>query len=477
MLYNCLITSILALLISHVARGQVLQWDPVLDCGPENSGAVRPRIALNAAGDPVVLWSRSSELDMFAAVGSDAGFGPAAQIDPAGVDIAAADWQGPAIDAAGDTVLVVFKALPEESAPCYLVRSTDGGHSWGDTMRVDPYDGMVSRFPSVAIANGGSAVVGYMQFTTGYLEPRQVVCAIMGDTFLPPAPVSAPFAPGDVCDCCTGEVTAADTRVLALYRNAGGNIRTIWGATSANGGASFTIGGELDASNWSLSACPSSGPDAYLAGDSVRYVWMSGAENGSKVFIGSAHAATLATGPQANVHPGQVSSLRQNFPRIAGQGDTLGVVWEQLYAGQREVLFAYSVTGPGGLGVPDTVNMELGGGQETPDIAFADGVFHIVWSEPSSGRVRYRRAQLMDDSGIAADGPLGMMGVRYDAVAEVVRVTGVQVRSARVMDAAGHELAAANGPVLSLLGAASGCYIVLVFTPDGLRHARRFIKQ
>ena len=139
---------------------------------------------------------------------------------------------------------------------------------------------------------------------------------------------------------------------------------------------------------------PLSGPDGYIAGDSIRYVWMSGEDNGIKVFMGSADAGTLATGAQGNVHPGQASALQQNFPRIAGRGDTLGIVWEQLSGGQREILFAHSTTGIGGLSTPDTVNAELAGAQKTPDIAYADGAFHIVWSEPVSGQVRYRRTDL-----------------------------------------------------------------------------------
>jgi hypothetical protein len=465
--------------IAAIAHAQTLQWGPVIDCAPENAGALRPRVVLNADGDPVVLWARSSTLGSFVAVGSDAGFGPSVRLNPEDLDLAAADWQGPALAAAGDTVIVVFKALPEDMAPCYLVRSVDGGYTWSDTLRVDPYDGLVSRFPSVSIAASGDAVVEYMQFTAGYLEPRHVVRAEMGGTFMPPAPVSAPYAPGEVCDCCTGEVVAAGDRVVALYRNAGGNIRTIWGASSADGGGTFPVGAQVDATNWNLAACPSSGPDAYLTGDSVRYVWMSGEDNGTKVYMGSAHAGTLITGVQANVHPGQMSSLQQNFPRIAGRGDTLGIVWEQAASGQRDILFAYSTTGLAGLGAPDTVNVLISGAQETPDIAYAEGAFHIVWSEPGTGQVRYRRAELSDDTGFHHELPVAGMRLRYDREEGRLYIIGITPRAVEVFDAAGRRLVAANTVIGSLPvdGLAPGCYVVRALGVDARVHCGRFVKD
>lgn len=461
------------------ALAQSVQWGPVIDCAPEDAGALRPRVAVNAEGQAVVLWARSSSLGCFVAVGSDAGFGPAVRLNPLDVDLAAADWQGPALAASGDTVMAVFKALPEETAPCYLVRSADGGQTWGDTLRVDPYDGLVSRFPSVSIAAGGDAVVQYMQFTSGYLDPRHVVRAEMGGSFMPVAPISAPFSPGEVCDCCTGEVVASADRVVALYRNAGGNIRTIWGASSANGGGSFPVGAEMDATAWSVNACPSSGPDGYLTADSICYVWMSGADNGTKVYMGSAHAATLANGAQANVHPGQLTALQQNFPRIAGRGDTLGIVWEQLAGGQREVLFAHSVSGLSGLSAPDTVNTDLAGAQKTPDIAYADGAFHIVWSEPSTGQVRYRRAWLVDDTGIHVEPMAEPMRLRYDPVDSHLYITGIALRSVQVVDGLGRTVHTSTGSVntIPVEEMVPACYVLRAVDSEGGVHAGRFVKE
>lgn len=384
---------LLFLLNSSAALAQtVVQWGPVVDVAPGPLDAQRPRIALNAAGEAVVIWGDVASSANMVAVGGEQGFSAPQRLQPLGLNCAVADWMGSSIAADGDEVWAVFKALPEETRSCYVMRSTDGGHTWGDTLRVDPYDGLVSRFPSIAVGPLGP-VVQYMQFTEGYEEPRQVVSRYVDGVFQPPVQVSTPFSPGEVCDCCTGEVLAEGSSAVALYRNAGNNQRVIWAAASTDSADTFTEGAAVDATAWSYNACPSSGPDGYLAEDSIRHVWMSGALNGTKVHFGSAAVATLEVGRNAPVHAGQALNLQQNFPRIAGHLDTLGIVWQQTYQGQVEVLFAYATDG-GTLGAPDTVNVVTQGAQRTPDVAFAQGVFHFVWRDV--GTLRYRSARLVD---------------------------------------------------------------------------------
>lgn len=447
-----------------------------MDVAPEDAGQLRPRIALNADQQPVVLWSKSGSDGCFVAAAVDGVFQPPMRVDAPADGIAAAYWQGPSIAAQGNTLWAVYKALPEEGAPCFVVPSTDGGLTWGDTLRVDPPDGTVSRFPVVAVSPDGDPIVQYMQFTSGFLEPRQVVRTRMGGMWMPVAPVSAPFAPGEVCDCCTGEVLADEASVVSIYRNAAENIRVMWGASSTDGGMSFNAGGQLDSTNWLLPACPSSGPDGYLIADSVRYVWMSGASNGNKVFLGSAATSTMVPAAQVKVHGGQPEDLQQNFPRIAGSGDTLGIVWEQFNNGAREILFSWSTSGVMGLSEPDTVNMTLTGQQRTPDIAYANGSFHIVWSELSDGLVRYRRAAISTGTAIANDAGSRLEQLVYDAVTNRIRVstnapgilwirdpTGRIVHMDRVADGAVDLPALSQGPYIATMVGKAGTACTLTF--------------
>lgn len=72
-------------------------------------------------------------------------------------------------------------------------------------------------------------------------------------------------------------------------------------------------------------------------------------------------------------------------------------------------------------------------------------MFHIVWSEPVMGHVRYRRAQEVDDTGMEEARPIEVMGLRNDALDARVYITGVTVRSVQFMDPSGHLLRGGSG--------------------------------
>lgn len=464
---------------ASLAQEPVLFWGQVIDCNAADQGTLRPRIALNGAGDPVVLWGDNSPMANHVAVGDGLSFSAPVEVS-AGFMPAIADWMGSSIASSGNTVWVVLKAAPEESMPVYVRRSDDGGFTWGDTLRVDPSNGKVSRFPSIDVVDPDAPLVQYMQFDSGYFGARQVVTRMLGGAFMTPVQVSAPFAPGDVCDCCPNQVVADPDHVVALYRNAGSNVRVMWAASSTDDGASFPTGTVVDTTGWILPACPSSGPDGYLDGDTVRYVWMSGANNGSKVYLGSASAMDLALGEQYRIHAGQPANLQQNFPRIAGSGDTLGIVWQQSASGQHEILFSWSTTGVYGLSEPDTVNIDLSGAQKTPDIAYADGAFHIIWSEPNLGQVRYRKATLGTDVGIlsiaAEDGQPSLWPNPAHATINIPP----HYFSADVRDAEGRFVmrnAPLSGGLMDVSSLPTGPYTLELTAADKSRAVGRFVKQ
>lgn len=465
-----LLLSTLALLsIPYTAAQTGLVWGTTVDCSGEDQGALRPRIALNGQGNPVVLWGRQGPGTNHVVVGNGTGFSVPVEVTVPGTEIAVGDWMGSSIAAAGNTVWVVMKAIPEESKPVYVRRSDDGGFVWGDTIRVDPFDGLVSRFPSIDVVEPDAPLVQYMQFDNGFNGARQVVSRMVGGAFADPVQVSTPHTPGLVCDCCPNQLVVDNAHAVALYRNADMHIRVMWGAISSDGGASFPTGAVVDTTGWLLHQCPSSGPDGYLAGDSIRYVWMSGANTGSKVYIGSASTNDLSLASQRFVHPGQPLSNQQNYPRIAGSGDTLGVVWENYMDGGNDILFSWSVTGVNGLSVPVVVNTVLTGTQRTPDIAFRNGVFHIVWGENTQDLIRYRKVTLLNTTGIAdrsADAPVTFWP---NPVHDVLHVEGTAWTSALILDAQGRTIAreALMAGTLDLSHLAAGLYSISLLDRTG----------
>lgn len=381
-----------------MAQSTTLLWSAPMACGTVDQGSTRPRVVVNGNGEPVVLWGRMNAPANFVAIGNGVDFSAPQQITYANVPPAVSYWMGADIAALGNELWFCYKATPENSMPAYARRSMDGGLTWGDTVRIST--DAWTRFPSITVPTPGAPVVQYMQFDDGFSNARQVTTRMVNGAFEAPVSVSTPYAPGHVCDCCPNQVVSSGNTVVPLYRNAGPNIRVMYGAVSHNGGASYDTGGLLDPTAWNLNACPSSGPDGFIAGDSLWYVWMSGAMNGTKVYIARADLSDLSHTIEERLHSGQPASTQQNYPRIAGSGDTLGVVWEQSVGMDRNILFSWSTSGIAGLSAPDTVNTEFTGEQRVPDIAFANGAFHIVWSDEVAGVTRYRRAELALATGI-----------------------------------------------------------------------------
>jgi hypothetical protein len=173
-----------------------------------------------------------------------------------------------------------------------------------------------------------------------------------------------------------------------------------------------------------------------------------------------------------------MQNQQQNLPRIAGQGDTLAVVWQQTMGGQTEILFSWSVSGIEGLSAPDTVNVDLAGVQRTPDIAYADGSFHIVWGEVTGSRVRYRKATLTSDVAVAELASTGAVNAWPNPATDVLHFRPGS-RSAVVVDAQGRRVlsrAAVDG-TLDLSSLAAGPYVLLLTHADGSTHQARFMKE
>lgn len=356
-------------------------------------GYTRPKIVLTQNDVPVIMWGKASNQGVYVSRYNGSSFGDPVKVTPDGVNAFVSGWAGPAMGASGDTVFVVFKSQPENEGKVYLVRSIDGGITFGDTVRVS--DDSWSRFPDVSVAPGGNPFVTYMEMDSAWLDPRYVVAGSMdgGDSFLEAVDAAA-MAPGEACDCCPPFILANQDNVIMMFRNNDNDIRDIWAVVSDDGGATFNTIADIDNTNWNVNVCPSSAPHAIIEQDSVITVWMSGASGKNRINIGTADLNGLSIGLNQQLTPNVSSTATQNYPKIGGAGDTLGVVWQEYKSGNTDIKFLYSTTGTSDLidAKIDTVNLVISGTQENPDMAYNNGVFHFVWQDSYAKSVVYRKA-------------------------------------------------------------------------------------
>jgi hypothetical protein len=400
MKYFCLFL----LVFPYLSIAQVtLNWSDTMVVNRFNANAhTRPKIALTENEVPVVMWGQIPNQRVFVSRLDGNSFAPPSLITPTNVNAFVQDWAGPDMSSSGDNVFVVFKSQPENDGFIYSVKSVDGGVAFADTVRVYPSN--FSRFPAVAVAPDGKPHVTFMTFDSGWGNAQYAVATSDdgGETYGAKVEASS-VAPGYVCDCCPGFIGAdTDNFVYSMFRNNDNNLRDIWAAVSTNGGENFSAGGDIDNSNWIINGCPSTGPDAYINGDSIVTVWMSGARGSSRIYLGTTHKNTLEIGINEMLSPGLPSSANQNYPKVAGSRDTIGISWQESQQGSTVIKFIYSVTGPAGIfgQTPETISLNFSGAQKNPDMSYSNGTFHFVWQDDNKKAVTYRSATISNTTGL-----------------------------------------------------------------------------
>src|SRR6185436_19782750 len=109
------------------ALAQTITWSPQTTIAGSSFSNLHPRIALDGAGTPLVLWGNSNSEKAYFSRWNGSGFTTPVALNPTTAPVFAADWAGPDITSYGDNVYVVYKEKPEIDTDrhIYLVRSTN----------------------------------------------------------------------------------------------------------------------------------------------------------------------------------------------------------------------------------------------------------------------------------------------------------------------------------------------------------------
>lgn len=383
-----------------------IQWGPEITVADGATyGNTRPRITLTSNDSPLVLLGEHSDGALYIAKGNGTSFDLPVSIVPSGMETYLANWTGPDIAAHGDTVVAVFKAMPFASGNIYAVRSTDGGVTFSDTLRVDNHDAGRSWMPALDMDNQGNPTVTYMIFDgSGGNERICVVRSIdAGSSYLGQQIISTGTA-GHACDCCPPEMVIEGQRQVALFRNNVSNIRDSWGILSEDNGVNFTSDIDLDELDWFITQCPATGAHGTIIGDSIYVVSASEASGKYLTYLSTASVnGGLTLGSVKEFpSPGTAISETQNYPRITGANDTLISVWVEGVSGSPEVMCAVAIDGNSSTltAFKARANETTASLQRNPDVIYKNGYVHLVYEDHSSGNVLYRRGIIADVTGL-----------------------------------------------------------------------------
>ena len=395
--------------IAATAQGAVV-WEPEITVSDGSTyGNLRPRGTV-VGNTPIVIYGGTGSENLFISRWNGTGFDTQSVL-PAGTTTYATGWTGADIASKGDTVIGVFKISPIETGNVYVVRSTDGGVTFSDTIRANNYTGGNSWMPSMEMDADGNPVITMMIHNGSWGSPRYAIAHSQdaGLTFDPIQEVTG-SVPGEACDCCPAEmVTDATGKEVLLYRNNESNIRDVYGILSIDGGQTYPYHDNLDQLSWTLASCPSTGVHGALLGDDLYTVFASAAQGSYRVYLSRASTnGGLAYDTIVQVLEPNPSNGTQNYPRISAVNDTIVMAWEERINFNKEIYYAVSIPGMDPLEALTTYKFQANalsdGNQTNPDIIYKNGYVHLFYQDDFSGDVIYRRGQIDVSVGLEEEG-------------------------------------------------------------------------
>ena len=357
----------------------------------DSLGYYHPQIEITNDNKPIILWANSSDKSLYISkLGLSNSFSTPVKLNPDGLNIQTYDWSGADLAIENSNIYVVFRSLGYSTGHVYIVKSTDNGLTFGDTVRVDNLSSGFGQYPDVAVLND-TVWVTFMDHDASGGNPQYVVAkSVDGGATFESEVLAGELSGDEACDCCQPELIVNDDYVIVYFRNNDDNIRDIKGAISYDRGDVFTDYFSVDDHLWLMNACPSTGPDSRFLNDSTSLTVYKTTENGdAKLFINEYNHISNSSTALTKVFDSNSTNLWVNYPQVAVKNNALGVVWEGK-GDDRDIFINYSESGVSGLNASNAYNItNTFGNQVKPDIAISNTKFHVVYSDNSSSDLKY----------------------------------------------------------------------------------------
>lgn len=394
------ITNLLLIILCYaqISFGQLYLTNPI-EVSTNGTGSRAPRIALLEDNRPIVYWGKTGNTPiLYLSIWDDGNFGEPIEISTNGIspDL----WGGglgPQIAAQGQKIFLVFE---DYGQGIYCIHSHDAGETFSDPVIVfKPSGGRTATLPSVAIDPNGNPVVS---FITSNFSEEEALYEISrsedsGLSFLTSTIANEAADGTEVCECCPSSIIALpDGEIYLAFRNNDNNVRDFWIAKSTDNAATFPESTDIDNVDWVIQSCPTSGPDMMISGDLLYTTFFNGGPLGVNIYFSILNKNTMEVVSQIQIPSLNGENQSQNFPSIAGNGDTLAVVWQEFGQAGLEIMMNWSTEGGENLLENSLTIDNSDKNQQLPDVAFENGRFHIVYEDLKLNRVVYRIASFTE---------------------------------------------------------------------------------
>ncbi len=451
----------------------LVQWSDSIVISSTTLPITAPRIVFLGDGTPLVTWGTSGNpARIWCARYENNSVSTPVSVVQSSIQPALFGFGGYDVAVAGNKIYIVFESSQQG---ILLSKSSDGGLSFEPPVTVQgAVSGGYNTLASIVVDGSGNPVVSYIFEKNGATyQVRRSTDG--GQTFLDAVIGNAPSPGGMVCECCTSDMLASGDSIWMIYRNNNQNRRDIWVSRSTDLAASFDTATDVDSTDWVLNFCPIAGPRMARAGDSLVTVWTSGASGKGRIYMSTLHAGTMQFGDQI-AFPAQLDANVQSQADITASGDTIGLVFVEK---SREIYFHYSIGGSNALPSQSTLFKDGTHTLQYPAINFRNGVFHLVYADPTSDKVLYRRG-VITQSSPSKEPALPLSFEIYpnpgNGIASV-KTRGEIIQAFMVTDVHGkivqhRELAPNENLDINLEGAPDGLYFVHLKILDTWRQAR-----
>ena len=392
---------LLALLIStlNLAAQPTIAWTDPISVSSDEYGDKKNSIALNSAGEPMVLHGASSGTPgLYLSIMSEGEFGEPIQITPDTI-IYLSEAEGPIMAVDGEKVAVSYQINGAWETGSRVVMSADGGVTWSEPYVLNPESTDYTLVESISFDSYGFPFVGLKWGEQHTVQGIQLYDEAT-DSFLPPFDGGWALDGEVVCECCPCRTSAHNGIYYNLIRNNNSNTRDIWLAVSQDG-TNWSDALDIDPTDWYINSCPATGATSTFMDDGTMIATYMSGGNGSRIFWSQIKLETLELMDSQQLDPS--SSSTENRPSVTSSGEWVITAWERSSSGY-DIMVALSDSGPSEMvnsvvDVTDDIEI-INGHNRNPSVIFDGEFIHLTFRNTSEGVVKYMRGTISGTSKI-----------------------------------------------------------------------------
>jgi len=384
---------VLCFSLSSVFAQPTMTWDSPIDVSSQEFGNRCIRIALNQAGNPMVLHGKTGDnAGLYLSIMEDGIFGDPIQIVSETNIYLVGESEGPRMAVYENRVAVSYQIFGEWATGGHVVISEDDGYTWGEPYAIAPTATEDHFMPHVAFNDEG---LPWVAVKLGVNPTEEGILHFNTDLDAFDPAISGSTATPGVCECCPSNAFGYEGMYYNVVRTNGDNLRDFWITTSSDG-VNWDNAIDIDETDWVINACPASGTSSTVMEDGTLISAYMAAPNGSRVYWSSTNLSAFTFLETGQIDPGNTSS--ENHPSISSSGDWLVAAWERNSDGYN-VMVAISDAGPQALEMSVmNVTEGLSGHNRYPSVVYDGEYIHLAYQNAINGVVHYLKGEISGTS-------------------------------------------------------------------------------